>query len=76
VSISNILLSHPRLLDYVMYHELLHKKHQFKGSGLKRTFHSSTFRKDEKSYPGSAALEKELSRLVLRAKRSSWFDWF
>ncbi len=76
VSISSILLDHPCLLDYVMYHELLHKKHKFKGSGLKRTFHGSQFRKDEKSYPNSAVLEKELSRLVSRHKRSSFCEWF
>ncbi len=76
VSISSILLEYPRLLDYVMYHELLHKKHQFKGFGLKRTFHSSKFRQDEKSYPNSAALEKELSRLVSKRKRSYFRDWF
>ncbi len=76
VSISNSLLEHPRLLDYVMYHELLHKKHQFKGNGLKRTFHSSKFRIDEKSYPNSALLEKELSRLVMSQKRKSFFNWF
>lgn len=76
VSISSILLEHQHLMDYVMYHELLHKKHQFKGLGQRRTFHSSQFRKDEKSYPNSAHLEKELSRLVSRAKRSSFWDWF
>ena len=76
VSISSILLEHQHLMDYVMYHELLHKKHQFKGAGLKRTFHSSQFRKDEKSYPDSAHLETELSRLVSRTKRSSFWSWF
>ncbi len=76
VSISSILLEHPPLLDYVMYHELLHKKHQFRGAGLRRTFHSTKFRKDEKSYPNSAALEKELSKLVTRHKRGSFWDWF
>ncbi|MEM2916251.1 MAG: hypothetical protein QXT19_02755 [Candidatus Woesearchaeota archaeon] len=76
VSISSILLGHPHLLDYVMYHELLHKKHQFQGSGLKRTFHSSAFREAEKSFPNSAALEKELSKLVMHHKRRSFWDWF
>lgn len=76
VSISSILLEHQHLMDYVMYHELLHKKHQFKGNGLKRTFHSSQFRKDEKSYPDSAGLERELSRLVSTAKRSEFWSWF
>jgi hypothetical protein len=76
VSISSMLLEHQHLMDYVMYHELLHKKHQFKGAGLRRTYHSRTFRKDEKSYPNSAQLERELSKLVTRKKQSSFWDWF
>ncbi|MEM4254206.1 MAG: hypothetical protein QXR48_02355 [Candidatus Woesearchaeota archaeon] len=68
ISISSILLDHPHLLDYVMYHELLHKKHQFRSAGLRRTYHSSKFKNEEKAYPDSARLEKELSKLVSRHK--------
>lgn len=73
VSISSSLLDHPELLDYVMYHELLHKKHQFTGSGTQRhTYHSAAFRADERKFPRAQQLEKELSRLVTQRKRSFW----
>jgi hypothetical protein len=75
VSISTILLEHPELLDYVMYHELLHKKHQFSGTGPRHTFHSKAFRDDEKKFPGWQRLEKELSRVVSSKRRSFW-SWF
>jgi hypothetical protein len=77
VSISGILLEHPHLLDYVMYHELLHKKHQFSGTGTQRhTYHGAQFRKDESAFPRAAQLEKELSRLVSTARRRSFWEWF
>jgi len=76
VSISTILLSHPELMDYVMYHELLHKKHQFSGKGGSHRFHTHAFRQDEKRFPRAAQLEKELSRLVSTVKRRSFWGWF
>lgn len=75
VSISTILLDHPELMDYVMYHELLHKKHQFSGKGGNHRFHTHAFRQDEQKFPDAARLEKELSRLSA-AKRRSFWDWF
>jgi hypothetical protein len=76
VSISTILLDHEELLDYVMYHELLHKKHQFSGKGGSHRFHTPAFRKDEHKFPNAAMLEKGLSRLVSSHKRRSFWEWF
>ena len=72
VSISNTLMDHPELLDYVMYHELLHKKHQFSGTGRRHTYHSAAFKRDEQKFPRAQQLEKELSRLVSQKRRSFW----
>lgn len=72
VSISRVLLEHPRLLDYVMFHELLHKKHKFSGKGLRHTYHSRAFRNEERTYPDAAVLEKELSMLASRVRKGSW----
>ncbi len=76
VSISTILLEHPVLMDYVMYHELLHKKHQFSGKGGSHRFHTHAFRQDEHKFPNAARLEQELSRVVATQKRKPWFSWF
>jgi hypothetical protein len=76
VSITENLLEHPHLLDYVMYHELLHKKHQFSGLGRRHTYHSAAFRAEERKFPRAAQLEKELSRLVSTVKRRNFWGWF
>lgn len=64
-----------KLLDYVMYHEMLHKKHKFVNRGGRTHFHTSVFRKDEKAFEGSETLEKEIN-LFLRGlkRRKNW--WF
>ncbi|RMD57566.1 M48 family peptidase [Candidatus Woesearchaeota archaeon] len=66
VTISEILLPYPDLMDYVMYHELLHKKHQFKRGARRTTHHSKAFREDEAKFPGARVLEKRLQMLVSR----------
>jgi hypothetical protein len=76
VNISTILMEHSELMDYVMYHELLHKKHQFTGKGGSHRFHTAAFRADERKFPDAPRLEKELSRLVSGVKRGSFFGWF
>jgi hypothetical protein len=76
VSISSILLEHPELMDYVMYHELLHKKHQFSGTGRRHTYHGAEFRMEERKFPRAAELDRELSRLVAKTRRRSFFNWF
>ncbi|PIN76006.1 hypothetical protein COV18_01115 [Candidatus Woesearchaeota archaeon CG10_big_fil_rev_8_21_14_0_10_37_12] len=75
VTISENLLSNDLLLDYVMYHELLHKKHQYKGKAGKRTrHHTKAFKEDEKKFPNHANCEKELENLVRKNKqKKNWF---
>ncbi len=76
VSISTTLINHPALMDYVMYHELLHKKHQFSGKGGSHRYHTHAFRQDEQKFPDAQRLEKELSRLVSSQKRRSFWGFF
>ncbi|MBW3016636.1 hypothetical protein KY309_03440 [Candidatus Woesearchaeota archaeon] len=74
VTISAILLENVSLLDYVMYHELLHKKHQYKNKPGRQTHHGKSFREHEKKFPGAERLELELNNLVRKHKRRrSWF---
>ena len=74
VRISEILFEDEQLMDYVMYHELLHKKHQYKEGVQRTTHHSSAFRDDESKFPNAQVLEKELERLV-RKHKGSWKFW-
>ncbi|MCB9358757.1 hypothetical protein H6503_02405 [Candidatus Woesearchaeota archaeon] len=56
------------LLDYVMFHEMLHKVHKFKTTNGRSLHHSKKFRDAEKEFEGFGDMEKELSKF-LRKKR-------
>ena len=72
VTISSILLEHSALMDYVMYHELLHKKHQYTSNKGRSCHHSREFLAEERKFPNAALLEQELQQIFTREKRR-WF---
>lgn len=76
ITISSVFREGPqRLLDYVMYHEMLHKKHKFTTSAKGRSMHhSKAFRDDERKYDGFSTIEGELNAFLRRKKRR--FSWF
>lgn len=51
------------ILEYVLYHEMLHKKHKFSSSGRRTRSHTSAFRADEAGFPNSRSCEARLKRL-------------
>lgn len=61
------------LIDYVMFHELLHKKLKFKSKNNRNLFHDTEFKKLEKSYPNSQELEKQLRRLGSKSRKKRGF---
>ncbi len=67
VSISTILKENEDLLKYVLYHELLHKKHSFTTKNGRASYHTRAFREDERQYK-TVDVEKKLERFV-RKKR-------
>ncbi len=68
ILISNIFKNESELLDYIMYHELLHKKHGNKTTKSGRTIHhSKAFREDEKKYHDKDA-EKKLNSYIRKIK--------
>jgi len=68
VVISSIFKGVPELTDYIMYHELLHKKHGGKKTKSGRTIHHSTaFRKEEALFEDKNA-EKKLNNFLRRKK--------
>jgi predicted metal-dependent hydrolase len=57
-----------KFLDYVMYHELLHKKHTFNVKNGRHRAHTTAFRTDEKKFGPES--EEELNKWLRRKKYS------
>lgn len=71
IMIAETLRSRMDLVDYVMYHEMLHKKHKFYFKNGRSFHHHTAFRNEEAQYPNAAMLEKELSYFVAKEKRAA-----
>ena len=57
-------ITDPLLLDYVMYHEMLHKKEKFHCSGSRNHFHTTEFRRKEKLFENQPEVERRLNHTV------------
>jgi hypothetical protein len=73
ITISATLMENAELRDYVMYHEMLHKKHQYTAKPGRHLHHSPQFKKDEAKFPNAGQLELELNKLVRKNKRRFFF---
>ena len=58
------------ILDYLMYHEMLHKHHKFKHNYGRNSFHNPAFKEDEKRYPHHELIETEIESIIRKKKRS------
>ena len=63
------------LLDYVMYHEMLHKRHQYRNAGLRNTYHSKAFKEAEGIFENEGEVEKELHVALRKTKVRRWLPW-
>lgn len=70
ISISAIFKGESGLLDYVMYHELLHKKHQFYHKNGRNYFHTPKFKKEERIFEAAEEKEEELKKFLRKRKRN------
>jgi len=59
-----------KFLDYVVYHELLHKKHTFNVKNGRHQAHTTVFRRDEKKFSNETGIdmEKELNTWLRKKK--------
>lgn len=77
ITISKLFESlHPdelKLLDYIMYHEMLHKVHKFKNSYGRNRHHTGKFRFAEKQFEGFEEIEKELSKFLRKKRFKNFF---
>ncbi len=66
----------PPVLDYLMFHEMLHKHFKFISRNGRSSYHSPEFRKAERSFPGYRQMEEEIERIVRRKRRRRAWSWF
>lgn len=55
-------------MEYVLYHEMLHKKHKFTHTNGRSLHHSTAFKADEVKFPRAEELEKEIPRYLARKR--------
>ena len=72
IMISSTLRNEPVLLDYVMYHEMLHKKLKFRATGMRTMHHTAEFRRLERQFHDLHAEEK-LKAFLAKKRRRFWF---
>lgn len=64
----------PEVIEFVMYHEMLHKLLKFKGT-LKKTYHSKEFRTLENQFPNKEEIERKIQEIIKRKykEKKHWF---
>jgi hypothetical protein len=75
ITISKVLASEQSLLDYVMYHEMLHKKLKFSHNKSRNLHHSREFRDKEKEW-GDKDVEEKLKVFLRQKKRRNYFKFW
>ena len=56
--------SQQELLDYIMYHEMLHKKFKFQNRNERNIHHSNEFKRMEAKFENRELIEREISKLA------------
>lgn len=77
ITISTLFRAAPaEALDYIMYHELLHKQQKFSSKNGRSFFHTTEFREAERQYPNHELVEKEIQNIIKQSsvKKRSWFS--
>jgi|TARA_Y100000310_G_C20695243_1_gene825209 hypothetical protein len=69
ISISKILQEDMDVLDYVMYHEMLHKKLKFKDKNGSCRHHTKEFKEKESQFKNSSEMEQRIKNLVRQKTR-------
>ncbi len=72
ITVSSLFRDAPQqLLDYLMYHEMLHKKLKFSSSNGRISHHGAEFRKLEAAFDQGRNMEGELNAFISQSTRSS-----
>ncbi|MGV8162108.1 MAG: SprT-like domain-containing protein [Candidatus Nanoarchaeia archaeon] len=77
IMISNIFKGEPKFLDYIMYHEMIHKKQGRKITKSGRSIHhDAKFRAEEAKYKNNRELEDDLKSFIRRKRLKNAFKWW
>lgn len=74
--------SNLEVLDYLMYHELLHKQQKYYHKNGRSFFHTGVFRTAENLYPNKNGIEREIQKIIRSSRgvkkkvRKSFLGWF
>ncbi len=72
VSVSNIFLeADDEIVDYLIYHEMLHKKLKYYHKNGKSVHHTGEFRERENKYDNKKMVDKKIEKLVRKSKIKS-----
>lgn len=75
VTVSTLFMdARQEVLDYLVYHELLHKALKYNENQSRPRHHSSEFKRREKLYPDQEMIEKELGYYAKKPKKKI-FGW-
>ncbi len=66
------------IMEYLIYHEMLHKKMQFYNKNGRAFYHTKEFRDAENKFRNKDLIEKEIERMIKASRRSKAgvFGWF
>jgi predicted SprT family Zn-dependent metalloprotease len=56
------------VLDYIMYHEMLHKHLKFKQNNSRHAYHTKEFKEAERLYPHYKEIEKQINTIIRSTK--------
>ena len=76
IAISKIFQNEKNIMDYIMYHEILHKKHKFKSKNGRNYHHTREFRKKEREFENSKEIERTISKLTRKTRQKLTFRRF
>jgi hypothetical protein len=62
-----------KYIDYIMFHEMLHKQRKFFKSGTKTYYHDARFKRLESVYEDAKKVEGELSTVVAKERAKAFF---
>ena len=62
ISISKVLSNDSDLMDYVIYHEMLHKKFKFSSNNGRTCHHTREFKEMERKFENSMEMEQRIKR--------------
>ncbi|MBI3033784.1 M48 family metallopeptidase [Candidatus Woesearchaeota archaeon] len=68
ISVSGVFRGMDELIDYLIYHELLHKKLKYHNAGGRSIHHSAIFRQMERKFENQELIERQISRMIRNQK--------